>query len=393
MVPDQWIKYDFRIVLPELVHAKSAVLSLTNTPYQRNWVEELQRVQLKREVAGTSRIEGADFTENELEVAMKPDVTPQELITRSQRQAHAATRTYQWIAKLPNDVPFDESLLKDVHRHLIARCDDDHCDPGQIRGADRNVMFGMPPHRGAEGGAECEYALGRLIEAQQQKFGEHDVLIQALALHYHFAAMHPFMDGNGRTARALEALMLQRAGLSDRAFIAMSNYYYDEKNSYLSALSAVRSGAHDLTPFVVFGLRGITLQCQRLFTEIKKHMERALYRNMMYDLFNRLENTRKRVIKDRQIELLKILLEVDKMDWRELHNRIRMYYGAVATKNKIMVRDINSLLELGAIKLQRMPSNDFEFSINPKWPQEITESSFFEKIKAMPRSKTYGFLA
>jgi Fic family protein len=38
-------------------------------------------------------------------------------------------------------------------------------------------------------------------------------VIQALALRYHFAAMHSFMDGNGRTARALEALMLQRVGL------------------------------------------------------------------------------------------------------------------------------------------------------------------------------------
>ena len=38
--------------------------------------------------------------------------------------------------------------------------------------------------------------------------------------------MHPFVDGNGRTARALEALMLQRAGLRDSSFIAMSNYYY-----------------------------------------------------------------------------------------------------------------------------------------------------------------------
>ena len=59
-------------------------------------------------------------------------------------------------------------------------------------------------------------------------FRGHDILIQALAAHYHFAAMHPFLDGNGRTARALEALMLGGAGLRDTCFIAMSNYYYEE---------------------------------------------------------------------------------------------------------------------------------------------------------------------
>jgi hypothetical protein len=45
--------------------AKAAVLSLTNMPVQRSWVDALQIIQLKREVAGTSRIEGADFSEKE----------------------------------------------------------------------------------------------------------------------------------------------------------------------------------------------------------------------------------------------------------------------------------------------------------------------------------------
>ena len=57
--------------------------------------------------------------------------------------------------------------------------------------------------------------------------------------------MHPFLDGNGRTARALEALMLQRAGLRDTAFVAMSNDYYEEKQGFLSILAEVRQKRHD----------------------------------------------------------------------------------------------------------------------------------------------------
>ena len=94
------------------------------------------------------------------------------------------------------------------------------------------------------------------MKAVQQEFPQHDLLIQALALHYHFAALHPFLDGNGRTARAVEALMLQRAGLRDSLFIAMSNYYYDEKEAYLTKLKEVREREHDLTPFLHFGLKG-----------------------------------------------------------------------------------------------------------------------------------------
>ena len=49
------------------------MLALTQMPYQRSWADELQQIQLKREVAGTSRIEGAEFTEKELDAAMQRD--------------------------------------------------------------------------------------------------------------------------------------------------------------------------------------------------------------------------------------------------------------------------------------------------------------------------------
>ena len=89
----------------------------------------------------------------------------------------------------------------------------------------------------------------------------------------------------------------------------MSNYYYDEKDRYLTTLAQVRTDDHNLTPFLVFGLRGIKLQCDRLFDEIKKNVSKALFRNMMFDLFNRLKSTRQRVLAERQIALLKVLLK------------------------------------------------------------------------------------
>ena len=61
--PRQWILFDLTAVQVELLGAKAAMLALTQIPYQRSWAEELQQIQLKREVAGTSRIEGAEFTE------------------------------------------------------------------------------------------------------------------------------------------------------------------------------------------------------------------------------------------------------------------------------------------------------------------------------------------
>lgn len=397
-LPKRWIIYDAHAVMAALVEAKSAVQALTTLPYQKSWVEALQELQLKREVAGTSRIEGAEFTERELDEAIRPDVSPEELHTRSQRQANAAMRTYRWIGEIPADRPISTDLVCEVHRRLVTGCDEDHCPPGELRGRDHNVTFGLPPHRGVEGGPSCEDAFASLVRSVQSEFRDHDPLVQAMALHYHLAAMHPFLDGNGRTARAMEALLMRRAGLTDRAFVAMSNYYYDEKPAYLRILSEVRQRSHDLTTFLVFSLQGVRIQCGRLTLEIRKQMQRALFRDTMYSLFNRLETKRKRVIGERQVELLKILLEFDELTAIDLMRRANAFYAPLEHSDKAIVRDIFSLVELGAIQLTPAlpdaPTIDKDrFSVNLDWPQEIDEGEFLRRIKLMPKGRTHKFLS
>jgi len=394
-LPRRWILYDANAIMEALVEAKSAVRALTAMPYQKSWVEPLQELQLKREVAGTSRIEGAEFTERELDEAVRPNVSPEELLTRSQRQAYAAMQTYRWIMGLPADRPITAELVREAHRRVVTGCDEDHCPPGVLRGRDSNVHFGIPQHRGAEGGPACEDAFSRLLNAVQTEFRTHDPLLQAMALHYHLAAMHPFLDGNGRTVRALEALMLRRAGLTDRAFVAMSNYYNDEKAAYLRTLSEVRQGGHDLTAFVLFALQGVRIQCERLTAEIRKHMQRALFRDTMYSLFNRLKTQRKRVIGERQVKILKVLLEVETISIDKLSDRVSSNYAPRKNAFGALLRDLGQLRSLRAITIERTDAILLEWpiSICLDWPQQISETEFFQLINEMPKGKTHKFLS
>lgn len=393
--PSDWIRFKPDRILQALTDAKGAVYALTTMPFQRAWVERLQQLQLKMEVAGTSRIEGAEFTEGELDAALSE--SPADAFTRSQRQARAALQTYRWIADLPPDWPVNEDLIFGLHRRLVTGCDDDHCRPGALRGADYNVTFGVPPHRGIEGGEPCEAAFQTFITALRTTFAGHDPLIQALAAHYHLAAMHPFEDGNGRTARAMEALLLQRAGLRDSAFVAMSNYYYDNKPHYLDVLAEVRRDGHDLTAFLVFGLKGIAQQCRRLFEEIRREMQKALFRDTMHSLFARLKSKRKRVMGKRQIALAQVLLNDGPTDVPALWGRVRgdVYTGLKAPW-AAYVRDVSGLAGLRAIEITRVPSqaepNRFMISPRLDWPAEITEGAFYEWVKQLPKSKSYAFL-
>jgi len=387
--PAGWLRYDRLALVSALVEAKAAILSLKTVPHQRGWVETLQQMELKREVAGTSRIEGAEFTERELDAALRE--TPQDLVTRSQRQARAALDTYKWIATIPDDRPVDRDLICQIHSRIVTGADDDHCPPGRIRARDENVNFGAPRHRGAEGGQECDDAFQRLAHSLSREFAEHDPLIQALAAHYHLAAIHPFLDGNGRTARALEALMLQRAGLRDTCFIAMSNYYYDEKTAYLRALSDVRENEHELTPFLTFALKGVETQTKRLLSEIQHELSKELFRNLMYRLFNRLKTPKRRVIAKRQLELLNLFLDSDSLTFEETSDRTERVYASLKNPMKALLRDLNELGGLKAIRIEKLGPNKYRFSVRLTWPAEMTETAFFERLKALPKAKTHAF--
>lgn len=226
-----------------------------------------------------------------------------------------------------------------------------------------------------------------LVEAIRQEYKRHDLLIQALAIHYHLAAIHPFMDGNGRTARALEVLVLQRAGLKDTSFIAISNYYYDEKQSYLKTLSEVQAANHDLTSFLIFGLKGVEIQSRRLLREIQHQIEKELFRNLMYDFFQRLETPRKRVIAQRQIRILKLLLETEWMDLEEIINRTEESYKRLENPRKAVIRDLNNLIHLKAVMVEKYNDDRFRLSVRLTWPTEITETDFLNVLSNFPRQR------
>jgi len=133
ITPTVWIKYKKEEIFQEITDAKANVLALKAIPFQRRWVEELQKIQLKMEISGTSQIEGADFAANELDVAIKAE-SAEQLRTRSQKQAKAAVDAYREIAKVPDDFPINADLIYGIHRAIVTNCDDDHCPPGVTSG-------------------------------------------------------------------------------------------------------------------------------------------------------------------------------------------------------------------------------------------------------------------
>ncbi len=381
MLPQSWIHYDKSAILEQLVEAKTAAGVLRQLPYLPQWVETAHQEQLRLEAVGTSRIEGAEFTPQEENEALAPDAETRIDLTRSQRQLRAAEATYKWISDQPPERPVNSDFVLEVHRRIVTGCDDDHCEPGALRRHGDNVNFGSPRCRGVEGGDECRDAFDALCGAIGREFREHDAIIQAMAVHYHIGAMHPFGDGNGRTARAVEAFMLRNAGVSDRIMVSLSNYYYEHQDEYRAALSESRQRGHDLTPFLWFALPAVTERCNTVAGEILDHHRRSLFREFARSLFGQLQSPRRRVLAARQLQVLEALLDSNSMDTGDFVRRTEIHYRKLKHPTRAQGRDLFGLLNLGAVEFYDGYS---QVRANLDWPQQFSQSTLLERYEKMP---------
>ncbi len=381
ILPKQWIRYDVEAVAGPLVEAKTAAQVLSRLPYLPQWIAEAHREQLRLEAVGTTRIEGAQFTPREQEEALTAPDDAWAGLTHSQRQLRAASDTYTWMREQPADRPVTADLILGIHRRVVTGCDDDHCEPGALRRLDNNVTFGDPRCRGAEGGDPVAAAFEQLCGAIASEFQRHDRIVQAVALHYHLGAMHPFGDGNGRTARALEAFMLREAGVNDMVMVSLSNYYYEHQSEYLAALYESRAHGHDLTPVLTFALQAISDRCNALANDITDQSKRVLFREFARSLYSRLRSPRKRVLAERQLHILNVLLDSGGMEFIELfrqieHNYLHLQYGFRAR-----IRDIFDLVRMDAVRL-----NEGQLKVNLDWPQQTSETELVERFENLPRA-------
>ena len=83
-----------------------------------------------------------------------------------------------------------------------------------------------------------------------------DVLIRLAVMHYQFEAIHPFMDGNGRTGRIINILYLVEMGLLKSPILYLSKYILENKSEYNRYIHAVTEN-NEWENWILFILRGI----------------------------------------------------------------------------------------------------------------------------------------
>lgn len=92
--------------------------------------------------------------------------------------------------------------------------------------------------------------MGRLIRFIRES--ELHPLLKACAAHFYFVYVHPFPDGNGRTARALSYMLLLKAGYDFFRYFSISGLVAEERGRYYRAMLNVEQSDSDMTYFIDF---------------------------------------------------------------------------------------------------------------------------------------------
>jgi Fic family protein len=95
-----------------------------------------------------------------------------------------------------------------------------------------------------------------------------DPVVRMAAAHYHFEAIHPFTDGNGRTGRILNVLMLTDAGLLRQPLLYLSRYFIQTKDDYYRLLLAVTAN-EAWEEWVLYVLAGVSASSRETVLQIQ----------------------------------------------------------------------------------------------------------------------------
>ncbi len=97
----------------------------------------------------------------------------------------------------------------------------------------------------------------------REETGIHPVLLAGIA-QFELVDIHPFLDGNGRTARLLSTLCLYRTGYDFKRLFTISEYYDRNRPAYYRALQGTRERNFDLTGWLEYFTAGLEAQLSEI---------------------------------------------------------------------------------------------------------------------------------
>ncbi len=228
-----------------------------------------------------------------------------------------------------------------------------------IPGAIRTYPVGVGSYPGAPA-EDCEYLLARLCEflnherSQASELDETSVsVLLAVMAHLYIAWIHPFGDGNGRTARLVEFMLLLHGGVPAPAAHLLSNHYSTTRQRYYEELDRASRSGGDVLPFLQYAIQGLRDGLRSQLGEIRSLQLRLVWRDFVTQKLEAQRAGQSAEVRARRRELVLALSEqAEPVPVGQIGQLSVAMATAFSPKTrKTLARDLNYLARLGLIEL------------------------------------------
>jgi len=359
-----WLSFKLRIPLDDyrlwmqLGEIASKCEHLAGVPLRPDVAAELHRVFLAKGVLATTAIEGNTLSEEQVRQIMdgKLKLPPsqkylqqevQNILDVCNEEAHLQ------LAGGAGEKPrLSPDLIRRYNRSVMRGLDiEDGVIPGEIRA--HSVLVGRV-YRGAPP-EECERLLDQMcdwlngadFQAPDEELKIPFALLRAVVAHVYLAWIHPFGDGNGRTARLVEFHILFASGVPLPAAHLLSDHYNITRAQYYRELARTSVSGGDLIPFIRYATRGFLDGLRDQIAKIRDQQLRVAWENYIHDRFREWKNS---VTQKRRLDLV---IELSSHEWVEVSKICKLSpmlasaYGAAG--DRMLGRDLNSVASMGLI--------------------------------------------
>jgi Fic family protein len=356
-----WI--DFTLDLGHVGHrtwmllgeAESKCQHVAGTALPPAAAKRMHEIYLSKGIHGTASIEGNTLSEDDVlkrvrgELPLPPS---QEYLGREIDNILKACN------KIVNDVVNGRPLsltperVRTFNQMVLDGLDvDDDVIPGEFR----THSVGVANYRGAPA-QDNEYLIARLCtwmdELRLDDPGMRFALatLKAILAHLYIAWIHPFGDGNGRTARLIEFQLMLQAGVPLPAAHLLSDHYNRTRDAYYRQLDRTsRRKPYRIEGFVHYALQGFVDELRLQLDEVRKVQMGVIWVNFVHEHFKGAETAARARQKHIVLDLHDSTVSI--ADLPNLSPRVARAYAG--KQQKAVTRDVNALVEMGL--LVRLP--------------------------------------
>lgn len=244
---------------------------IVNSPLIPKWEVSIRRQAIIQSAHSSTKIEGNMLSlEQVSELAIGREIMASR---KDKQEVLNYLHTLENLSKLTDNNIITEKNILNIHKMLTNNTLENPSDSGTYRKQyvvvanrlTKEIIFKPPPNENVPGLIKN---LINWINSPQAK--ELNPVIEAGITHYELVRIHPFVDGNGRTARVLASLILFLRDFDIKQFFCLDDYYDSDRPSYYKTLRNVDQKTLDLTNWLEYFAEGVNLSINAVKERVVK---------------------------------------------------------------------------------------------------------------------------